>query len=204
MENSAQSEGVVTLLIEVSMSFWREYVGWRCAGDPVSRPLEQPRDVNSTNPPDVILFANVRLFTPCGQLDTCWCKKVVRATIYSFLLKTVRLQTSYHMYRIRKASPFAIWPPDGHLARLPTHAWRVLDSTSLPHAATRSRIVCPLHHHWNTYFHLNHVFHDFDWIPLLFDVSFRFPLPTCQFPTCQLLNSWLVVPGFHTGFRIRS
>ena len=144
-----------------------------------------------------------RISTSRGQMSTCRRKKPVRAINSLFPPKTCVLERLYQVCHIGNASRFEIRPSHGHRARRLnarlTCCWLNV-SPSCGH--TKQEQVCPLHRRWNTYFHPNHTLCDFIWIPPLLDVSFQFQLPFYELPNCQLSNSWLVVPGVHTGFRI--
>ena len=66
---------------------------------------------------------------------------------------------------VSETSPFAIWASVGHRARVRTHAWRFVDSTSLGHKK-QACLSIPLSLA-NTYFHLYqyHMLYDFIQFP---------------------------------------
>ena len=110
------------------------------------------------------------------------------------LPKTGRLQMSNHVYRIGNVSPFAIWPSVGHRARVRTHAWRVVDSTSLGHTK-QACLSVPLSLA-NTYFHLYqyHMLYDFIQFPPCLKSHFFFNclLVNCLLVSCQI-HDWLLL-----------
>ena len=105
-------------------------------------------DVNSATPPLQWIVADLRISTSRGQLGTCRCKKTLRAIIYllppktAFFKRRIMCIVSERRLRSKFDRPMDTSPAGSR------HAWRVVDSTSLPHEATRSRIVCPLHRRW--------------------------------------------------------